>query len=1052
MGFNIVLKFDDGGAPAKVAAIEAALGRAAAATDRTTASMTQLGRAAADAGTQIAAAGDKAAAGHGKAKAAVDDHGDSLTKLIHLAEAYVAVHQIESIVDGYIELDNKLRVVSTSQANLNGLMAATFAVAQETRSNWEDVASTYQRLGTVTKGLGLSQQEVIGLTREMALAAKIGGATNREAGAAMGELTHAFATGTMQGREFRVLMRDVPSLMHELQVASGKTGSEFAEMGKKGGITAQLLIDWFGKAGPALEEKFGKTIPTIADGFLLIRNAAEKFFGEAAVGSGVVGELGSALRFVATHFETIAKVALGVGEALVGLFVIEKITVMIRALTVAIASNPLGALLIVVTAGIALLRQFGDEINTSKQVWTNVNGVFVTVGDSLNALWVILKEVGAEIGTFISEAWTPLAKGLGDGFDSGRIGDTLTGVLRMIAGFVGGARALIHMFTDDSAHAFDALAYTIVEALTKALNLFMDGVTKAGNALRHMVFEYIHGTADKRLEAMDESSSEFNRLAPKRQQDIIDSAKASTHYNQSWTGVGEQFQPGTRAELDAEIERRVKGLQQTTLENAYEKRGLTDEGRDPRDVDVNPFKRLENPLKGSAIGKSAEQGYDQLGKAAEESMKHFDDLTHQIAAARVSDTGPGSTVSTDKGSKEAVAETEKAAHAREKLINELRAIEEQSNPVVAAQEKLAHAQDIVTRATNAGIISWAQGNTVMDDYRRKVADTIDPMGAWVTKTIASTASLKANAQEMQRDQEVLTFEREMKEKGIVLTDAQIQQATHLIAVAQQRAEQMRAEQGIYQTMLGPQHTYEVQLAAADDLQAKGTISAKQYGQAVDNARLALLASTDAGKTFVGGMEAGWIKLKQEADALGATIATTLLGDLDKLNQTLVEAANGAQVSWSNFFSTALQGLEQVLLKALEVKAVNAIMNMGGGGAGTVAGTVADLVGTLSGGSAPANATGGQYVVGGSGGTDSHIAQLRVTPGETITVQTPEQRRADGGASGESRSSPTQAAPVVTNHIHNHIDDSVVTAALPSRAGERAVSNILRRQNYGMKRR
>src|SRR5262249_12121886 len=158
---------------------------------------------------------------------------------------------------------------------------ATFHVAQETRSEWETVTNTYQRLSNVTKGLGLSQQEVINLTRELAIGSKVSGASAAESAAAQAELTHAFATGALQGREYRVLMKDVPALMHELQVASGKTGSEFAEMGKHGQITARLLIDWFGKAGPALQEKFGRTIPTIAEGFQLIRNAAEKFFGEA---------------------------------------------------------------------------------------------------------------------------------------------------------------------------------------------------------------------------------------------------------------------------------------------------------------------------------------------------------------------------------------------------------------------------------------------------------------------------------------------------------------------------------------------------------------------------------------------------------------------------------------------------------------------------------------------------------------------------------------------------------------------------------------------------
>ena len=44
----------------------------------------------------------------------------------------------------------------------------------------------------------------------------------------------------------------------------------------------------------------------------------------------------------------------------------------------------------------------------------------------------------------------------------------------------------------------------------------------------------------------------------------------------------------------------------------------------------------------------------------------------------------------------------------------------------------------------------------------------------------------------------------------------------------------------------------------------------------------------------------------------------------------------------------------------------------------------------------ATAHGGRFIVGGSGGTDSKLAQLKVTPGEEITVRTPEQQRAGRG--------------------------------------------------------
>jgi tape measure domain-containing protein len=308
MSFMIKIDAEAGKAKSEIADVEQGLNKATAAAGRyvdaagrlreANGKFAQSGTAA---GEAVAGAADKAKKGHEGAKAAAEGHGDALTKLIHLAEAYVAVHQVESVIDGYIEIRNKTNSVATSAANLNALMDEQFRIAQETRSGWEELAGTYQRISNAGRGLGLSQRAILDLTEELSMGMRLSGSSSREAAMTMMELTHAFTVGTLTGREFRVMMKDAPALMHELQVVSGKTGAEFAEMGKHGKFTAQTLVEWFDKAKDTIKDKFGQTIPTISEGFTLIRNAAQKFFGEAGLGSGVVQKLGEAMRFVADH-------------------------------------------------------------------------------------------------------------------------------------------------------------------------------------------------------------------------------------------------------------------------------------------------------------------------------------------------------------------------------------------------------------------------------------------------------------------------------------------------------------------------------------------------------------------------------------------------------------------------------------------------------------------------------------------------------------------------------------------------------------------------------
>lgn len=1117
MSFTITIDANAGSAKAEIAAVETGLVKVTASTDRVkdangrwVRSSTEGGVAASSAATQATAGmdrvtastdrakdatgrwikitidgGNAAAAAHGRAASAAAGHSDALERLIHLTEAVFAVHQLEGLIDGYIETRNRIKAVSESQENLNGLMSATFDVAQHTRSSWEDVASTYQRLGTVTKGLGLSQQDVINLTEEMAMAAKVGGATNREAGASMSELTHAFATGTLQGREFRVLMRDTPSLMHELAVASGKTGAEFAEMGKKSQITAAMIVDWFGKAGPSIREKFGQTLPTISEGFQLIKNAAEKFFGEAAVGTGVMGELSSAMKFVADHFETFGKIALGVGEALTALFVIEKIIGLIKALTAAIATNPLGVLLIAITAGVALLRQFGDEINTHEKIWTNVAGQYVTVGDKLRALWSMIKDLGAAILDFVDTAWHRLTAAFGEGINGEGLELSLRSVLTWIAKWVDKVIGLFEFLGDSVVTVFGGIPAIIGEAFVNLgraivhdvewmVNQIIDGVNKLISA-KNAIAESMpgeHGPAqvnDAQREAAIAWAARTN---------------AQYHLGGNTAGVGmtaeevAQRAAGMQAALAAGLHPTAAGVTPAQAPGGY---GGTRAANLLNHVDLD----FNNPLEGATTTffdkfvddwkkdvRGTRVTQDMVGSFLDE----LDKRSHDEAVKRVSTGSAAGEVSTVGGKADPVAMTDKQKKAVEQYERQLLSFEEKTNPIVEAQLKLAHAQEFFTDAVKNHHLAQSRADLDMENYRKRLADTLDPIGAWTRKQHEATDALRADSAEQDRAAQLVKFREEMTKAGIELTNEQIAVAQREIATAQKRAELMHAEQTAFQTATGAARQYEVQLHALADLLGKGTehggINAQQYMQQAEVARAAYLANSDEGKTipgiqeeswikakqaataagvavysyahvvdevrakqlaagpegqtFMGGLEAGWLKLKASAESYGATLAGMLLDDVGKLTDAFVTMANGGKVSFSAMVDSMIQDLERLIVKQAVISLVSSV---------------------IGGPALPHAATGGHWTVGGSGGTDSQFVGLMMTPGEHLIAQTPQQHASSSGG-GQQQAPIVVPAPVVNNI--NVLDPSAVTHVLSSREGQRAMINQMRKLTSGMK--
>lgn len=236
---------------------------------------------------------------------------------------------------------------------------------------------------------------------------------------------------------------------------------------------------------------------------------------------------------------------------------------------------------------------------------------------------------------------------------------------------------------------------------------------------------------------------------------------------------------------------------------------------------------------------------------------------------------------------------------------------------------------------------------------------------------------------------------------------------------------MHGQHSILQALEAPQKAYNDGLREAGELLHDHLIDAAQYTDQVDRLRATYLASSEAGKTFAGGMEAAWLKLRAEADAFGATLATTLVGDVDKLNEALVTAANGGEVAWGSMVDSMIQDLERLLIKQLEVMAITAVLNSFAPGAGSAA-AGSGLTG------ASVDALGGALGGGASGGIGSSASALS-SPGAYPMPSVPSSPATAGAA-----------APAPSLKIVNIIDPSVVHAAMTSREGEQIIVNTMRK--------
>ena len=287
-------------------------------------------------------------------------------------------------------------------------------------------------------------------------------------------------------------------------------------------------------------------------------------------------------------------------------------------------------------------------------------------------------------------------------------------------------------------------------------------------------------------------------------------------------------------------------------------------------------------------------------------------------------------------------------------------------------------------------------------------DNIDIVMRWKQAQQDVTSVLHGTSEEQAIAAEVLATLTEFESRLVPVTGELTAQVEAQVRARRSAAEQFGREQRIMEEITKPQKDYADQLAAVQALH--GQLTAEQYSQQIDKVRAAYLAASAEGKTFAGGMEAAWLRMKAEAEGFGETVANTLVGDLDKLNEALVTAANGGKVAWGDMVDSMIQDLERMLIKQLEVLAITALLNAIYPGAGAVA-----------------------QQTGVTGAGVDYASTARTAPGAFPSPT--------AGSVGSVATQASTAATVI--QVHNHYNEDVGVAAIKSPAGNAAILNVLR---------
>lgn len=250
---------------------------------------------------RLAQAQTRASQAHFKGKAqglAQGQQGGGISSLAGgLKGAFVAlggmaiISEIKQTADAMMSMSSRIKLVTKDETERLQVESRLYAMSMKNRASLEDLGDLYYKTASSAKAFGASQEDVLRLTDIVSKSLIIGGADTAQQKATILQLSQALGSGTLQGDELRSLRENAPKLMQSIATYLGKSMAELKEMGAKGELTTEKLMEAILASGKTIDSEFGRITPTIGQAITVLGNKWSKFILDIQNNTGVFGQI-----------------------------------------------------------------------------------------------------------------------------------------------------------------------------------------------------------------------------------------------------------------------------------------------------------------------------------------------------------------------------------------------------------------------------------------------------------------------------------------------------------------------------------------------------------------------------------------------------------------------------------------------------------------------------------------------------------------------------------------------------------------------------------------
>ena len=186
-----------------------------------------------------------------------------------LAASVVAV----SSADSFVNMQNKLALVTDSMESLNELQDRLVKSSRDTRSSLSATVDLYSKFSMALSETETSSKSFLVATKVIQQAAVISGSSMQAANEAIIQLGQGLSSGVLRGQELNSILEQLPRAARLLADNLGVGIGELRKMGEEGELTADKVFDAIIKGADKIDDEFKKTSMSITQGVTVMSDA-----------------------------------------------------------------------------------------------------------------------------------------------------------------------------------------------------------------------------------------------------------------------------------------------------------------------------------------------------------------------------------------------------------------------------------------------------------------------------------------------------------------------------------------------------------------------------------------------------------------------------------------------------------------------------------------------------------------------------------------------------------------------------------------------------------